>query len=229
MLESYYDVNQTENFEQLFGDLYIGKNPTPERNHYLILRFDFSGIVTGQGKERFYESFDSYITTKVNLFLKRYLDLFHIDELPESNRRAESAITFLDTLLHKKAHKIYILIDEYDNFANNLIKPTGAGSDDMNYNTMVKSESYLRTFYKTLKQFVQNQTAHVFMTGVSPIMLDDLASGFNITTNITTNKDFNEMVGFTEEEVINILKQTGIDDTDLWQHHPLYRIRAANS
>lgn len=218
MLECYYDINRKDKFEELFGDLYIGKNPTPEKNDYLILRFDFSTLVTGQGKARFYKSFDNYITDRVNAFFRYYSDLLKINELPREKHKAELSISYLFSILKGTKYKLYLLIDEYDNFANNLIKPIDtltSDSDDFNYNTLIKSESYLRTFFKTLKEFVQNYPSRLFMTGVSPIMLDDLSSGFNITTNITINEKFNGILGFTHEEVRGILMQTGIDNAEI--------------
>ncbi len=176
MLECYYDINRTEEFEQLFGDLYIGKNPTPERNRYLVLSFDFSGIVTNQGIERFYESIDNYIADQVNSFIKKYSQILEINELPKDKCKAEIAIGYIDSLLKNTRQKIYVLIDEYDNFANDLIKPLDTQSKDiLNYNTAIKSEGYLRTFYKKLKTLANSGSNRVFMTGVSPIMLDDLA------------------------------------------------------
>jgi len=212
MLECYYDIKRSQQFEQLFGDLYVGGNPTPEKNQYLILSFDFSGIVTNQGIERFYESFDKYISGRVNSFINIYEEYLGVNELPLTERKADLAINYLIEINRKANQKLYILIDEYDNFANDLIKPINTqGFQDLSYETIIKSEGYVRTFYKTLKKLVTTNTARVFLTGVSPIMLDDLASGFNITTNITTKRKFNEMLGFTQAEVIAILKSAEIE------------------
>jgi len=216
MLENYYDINKKDRFDELFGDLYIGKNPTKERNQYLILSFDFSGIVTNQGIKRFYESFDNYVSGTVKNFIEIYSSYLGTKTLPDKQRKGDLAINYLINTSKKAQQKLYILIDEYDNFANDLIKPIDSLSkDDLNYNTAIKSEGYLRSFYKKLKILAKTTSNRVFMTGVSPIMLDDLASGFNVTKNITTHPKFNAMLGFTESEVIDILKQVGISGTEL--------------
>ena len=217
MLEYYYDIYTKDRFDELFGDLYIGKNPTPEKNQYLILNFDFSGLVTTQGEERFYESFDFYIAGRINSFIYKYQDLLKTDHLPEKFYKADLAINFLIDINRKVNLKTYIIIDEYDNFANDLIKPIGRNTpaDELDYYKLIKSEGYVRSFYKILKKFVTESNTRVFMTGVSPIMLDDLASGFNITTNITVREGFNEMLGFTNQEVSNILRQFDIDDAEI--------------
>jgi hypothetical protein len=217
MLEYYYDIYTRDRFDKLFGDLYIGKNPTAEKNHYMILSLDFSGIVTNQGAARFYKSFDNYIVQTIEAFIYKYRDITGFDELPARYRQAEAAISFLISKFQNTKQKIYVLIDEYDNFANDLIKPIYSNNteEELDYIKVIKSDSYVRTFYKTLKKLVKEYTSRVFMTGVSPIMLDDLASGFNITTNITIRKEFNEMLGFTDVEVIHILRQLDIDDSEL--------------
>ncbi len=217
MLETYYDVYTKDQFDSLFGDLYIGKNPTPEKNQYLILKFDFSGIITNQGEQRFYQSFDNYIVMVIEAFIQKYSDIIGFKELPARYQQAEASINFLISKFQYIQSQIYILIDEYDNFANDLIKPIGKRSQkaELEYEKLIHSEGYVRSFYKILKKMATQFRTRVFLTGVSPIMLDDLASGFNITTNITVSKTFNEMMGFTEEEVINILRQTEINKSEL--------------
>ena len=217
MLETYYDVYTKNQFDSLFGDLYIGKNPTPEKNQYLILKFDFSGIITNQGEQRFYQSFDNYIVMVIEAFIQKYSDIIGFKELPARYQQAEASINFLISKFQYIQSQIYILIDEYDNFANDLIKPIGKRSQkaELEYEKLIHSEGYVRSFYKILKKMATQFRTRVFLTGVSPIMLDDLASGFNITTNITVSKTFNEMMGFTEEEVINILRQTEINKSEL--------------
>jgi len=214
MLEYYYDIYTKDRFDELFGDLYIGKNPTTERNQYMILNLDFSGIVTNQGTARFYRSFDNYIVQTIEAFIYKYRDITGFDELPARYRQAEAAISFLISKFQNTKQKMYVLIDEYDNFANDLIKPIYSNNteEELDYIKIIKSDSYVRTFYKTLKKLVKESNSRVFMTGVSPIMLDDLASGFNITTNITIREEFNEMLGFTDDEVIHILQQSEIDN-----------------
>jgi len=219
MLENYYDINKQDNFDELFGDLYIGKNPTASKNSYLVLTLDFSGLVTNQGKERFYESFNGMIVNEVQLFLSKYTSYLSDDTLGEEHKKADSSIDFLKRVLTKSDRKILILIDEYDNFANDLITYStqakkGDKEAELRYEDLVHADGYVRSFYKKLKALARSCNTRVFMTGVSPIMLDDMASGFNITTNLTTEPELNEMLGFTEEEVVSIMEQLKMGSTD---------------
>lgn len=206
MLENYYDINKKKKFDTLFGDLYIGKNPTKERNGYLVLRLSFASILTSEGKERLIESFDSGVMSKVRTFLEVYKDILEVRDLPDDVAGAEIAIGYVTELAKKSGQKIFIVIDEYDNFVNDLI---GQGNQDL-YFDLLSSEGYVRTFYKAIKDGTVTNISRVFMTGVSPIMLDDLTSGFNITTNLTMEKSLNEMMGFTEEETRNLLRKLNV-------------------
>ncbi len=207
MLESYYDLNKKDKFDKLFGDLYIGKNPTPSKNSYLTLMFSFAGIVTNLGKDKLIESFTGEVTIKIDFFVQRYSHIFHVEHLPEEHKTADKAIRFVINQAKKYNQSIYILIDEYDNFANDLISM----NNDELYKELMQGEGFVRTFYKTLKESCQQSNARVYMTGVSPIMLDDLASGFNITTNLTIEPALNEIMGFNAEEVDSIFNLYGIE------------------
>ena len=202
ILENYYDIERKEAFDDLFSGLWIHENPTAERNAYLVLRLDFSGIETDKGKDELFNSFLWKVKMKAREFINRY-DAYCVQGSAQVIENAESPSAVIDslcTLLKEK--QIYLLIDEYDNFANDLI---GANDDTLYYDILSKT-GFVRTFYEAIKSGAQEGAiSRIFMTGVSPIMLDDLTSGFNIAKNITLERAYNQSLGFTEGEVGEML------------------------
>jgi hypothetical protein len=201
-LEHYYDIEKKNAFDELFKGLWIHENPTKERNSYLVLRFDFSGIETDKGKEVLFNSFLWKVKMKVREFVNRY-GAYYTQGSTQVIENAESPSAVIDglcTLIKEK--QIYLLIDEYDNFANDLI---GANEDTLYYEILSKT-GFVRTFYEAIKSGAQEGAiSRIFVTGVSPIMLDDLTSGFNIASNITLDKEFNDSLGFTQSETEAIM------------------------
>jgi hypothetical protein len=198
MLDNYYDMNKKDKFDHLFGDLYIGKNPTREKNSYLTLFLSFAGIETSLGIGKLIQSFDDKVVLKVKSFIEKYSKILEIKDENINISNAVNAISYLFDKVNQKNQKLYIIIDEYDNFSNEIL----AKNDENLYKDLLHNEGYIRTFYKSVKEGALLGNLKIFMTGISPIMLDDLTSGFNITTNITTREEFNEMLGFTEEELL---------------------------
>ncbi|MDR0606454.1 MAG: ATP-binding protein [Bacteroidales bacterium] len=213
MLSNYYDINQADNFEQLFGDLYIGKHPTPKHNTYMVLNLDFSGLNTTT-EEAFTVSLSGEIQDNVRDFLNNYKHLFpegdvyskQIDiEQPgvASLRKAFQAANAVNK-------KLFIIIDEYDHFANDFIAQ-GTPTGDEAYYHVVSANGIIRDFYETLKKGNKTVIDRVIITGITPIMLDDITSGFNISDNLTLHKKYNELLGFTQEEVNTLMEEIGID------------------
>ena len=189
MLHHYYDVLDKDKFEELYGDLYIGKHPTEERNSYLIIHLNFA--VVNAELNNYRKSLDAHCNTEFNYFCDVYADYLPKGLKEEMNRK-NGAVEQLDYLYKEcKKHdlKIYLFIDEYDHFTNKIL--SGAG--------------YLRNFFDTIKSGTDSSIKRCFVTGVSPVTMDDLTSGFNIGTNYSTSPEFNELVGFTEEDVRQML------------------------
>ena len=202
MLENYYDINKKDKFESLFGNLYIGKNPTPERNSYLILHLNFAMI--SAGLDNYKKGLDAHCNNKFNSFCSRYAHLLPPDIKEEMNQK-EDAVAQLGFLCDKCAEaglKIYLFIDEYDHFTNQILAHK---EHETRYCEQTHGEGYLRHFFDTIKGAAGDSLGRVFVTGVSPVTMDDLTSGFNIGTNYSLSQEFNEMVGFTEEEVREML------------------------
>ena len=202
MLHHYYDINAADKFERLYGDLYIGKHPTPNRNKYLIIYLNFAVINADLGNYR--NAMDSICNNAFSFFCDVYAQYLPEGIKEEMNKR-NGCVEQLDYIYReaeKTGAKIYLFIDEYDHFTNHILSDA-ARLDE--YKSETHGTGYLRTFFDTIKSGTYSSIEHVFVTGVSPVTLDDLTSGFNIGTNYTLSYGFNEMVGFTEQEVREML------------------------
>ncbi|MGM9675967.1 MAG: AAA family ATPase [Bacteroidaceae bacterium] len=202
MLRHYYDVNQTDKFNRLYGDLYIGQHPTPNHNKYLIINLNFAVVNADLGN--YQSSLDEHCNIAFNDccdFYKQYLPQGVRDEM-NKRKGCVGQLEYLYREAYKAGVKIYLFIDEYDHFTNHILSDA-ARIDE--YRKETHGTGYLRTFFDTIKAGTDSSIERVFVTGVSPVTLDDLTSGFNIGTNYSLDYGFNEMVGFTEQEVREML------------------------
>mgnify|MGYP000112743633 FL=1 len=202
VLENYYDKNKKESFEKLYGNTYIGKNPTKLKNSYCILRFNFSGIDTST-EEATIRGFKKEVASSIEVFINRYNLEFHVNKEDEAENILDNL--FKSFYIQKPQDKIYVIIDEYDHFANELL-----GFNTEQFRNLVSKNGKVRKWYEILKEGTETVVDRIFITGVAPITLDSLTSGFNIGTDITQDEEFNEMIGFTEEELKEILKNQEI-------------------
>ena len=215
MLESYYDRNQTDDFERVFGGLEICRQPTANRGRYVVVRFNFSTF--GSMPANLEREFDEYCRRHVRDAVEDNPDLF--PDAAFDRIQAPTTINGqLDELfLHARREGIplYVLIDEYDNFANTIL--AGAGADA--YHAFTHGGGFYRSFFATLKAGTENGSVErLFVTGVSPVTMDDVTSGFNIGANLSLRAEFNEMLGFTEDEVRRMLetyRDLGVFDQDV--------------
>ncbi len=208
MLEHYYDVKRSGEFDALFGKLCIGQHPTPLKNSYQVLLMDFSGIATG-AHELLIQNFDHKVSNAIRAFLVRY-------GYPDSAQREIDTETSPQARISAffrlaSAHKILLLIDEYDHFANSLLV-----EDRTLFQSVMGKGGFVRSFYEVLKSATMTGVLdRLFITGVTPLMLDSLTSGFNMTENLSTHRDFNTVMGFTHAETRQLLQplvnQCGLD------------------
>ena len=202
VLQHYYDVRTKDKFDELFGDLYIGKYPTRDRNSYLVLYLNFSGIVCELSNYR--EGLDAHCQICFDYFCEVYADLLP-QGIKERLDEKDGAVNQLDFLYHeceRAGRDIYLFIDEYDHFTNAIL----ADPESLHrYTNETHGEGYLRAFFNKIKAGTYSSIKRCFITGVSPVTMDDLTSGFNIGTNYSLTSEFNEMMGFTEEEVREML------------------------
>ena len=212
VLEHYYDVNSKSKFNKLFGDLYIGKNPTLLKNSYLVLRLNFSGLNT-ENKEKLENSFRLSLVNDIVEFIFKYKNIFEnayeLEKEINQIQDIKSIFKFITKKVQNSGKKLYLIIDEYDHFANDII----AMGDDKLYKDIIRATGFVRDFYETIKIGTESTIDRIFITGISPVMLDDLTSGFNIASNLTLDPKLNDMMGFTEEEVEKAIDKLGIEVT----------------
>ncbi|QTA80088.1 AAA ATPase-like domain-containing protein [Desulfonema limicola] len=209
ILECYYNIAQKQDFEKLFGHTWIGKNPTPLRNSFFVLHLDFS-IVDSTGdiadiEKSFNHICNIYLQSVARRYKKWFKDMIEID----FNIQASANLTsILNTISDFDLPRLYVIIDEYDNFANQLV----VSHKDVLYRELTSESSFLKTFFKTLKEGRKTGAVfNVFITGVLPITIDDLASSFNIARFITLNQEFENMLGFTQSEVDALIDEIYAD------------------
>ncbi|MEZ4659049.1 MAG: AAA family ATPase [Caldilineaceae bacterium] len=204
-LQHYYDINRQAQFEQLFGGTYIGDHPTAERNSYLVMFFNFA--LVNPSVDKVEASFEDNGYVEIASFLRRYERFFTESERQAvlDGRNTEARLRRIFDFATEKELKIYLLIDEYDNFANTVL--TTAGQEA--YHNLTHGEGFFRHFFNLLKGATAGQIAglsRLYITGVSPVTMDDVTSGFNIGDNLSIDAQFNELVGFTEAETRAILE-----------------------
>ncbi|MDR2579293.1 MAG: ATP-binding protein [Chitinispirillales bacterium] len=208
VLENYYDLNRKGKFSSIFSDLYIGKNPTPEQGTYAVIKFNFSGL-NADSHDKFEVSFSGRVEDCVIEFLSRYRSIFPNAERDINHiRERKAAINSLNIAYAAAGDagvSIFVIIDEYDHFANNLI------AMGETYIKEVKAGGIVRAFYESLKAGTDSVVKRIFITGITPLMINDLTSGFNMADDLTVDPRYNEMLGFTREEVEWIMRETGVD------------------
>jgi len=204
MLEHYYDVNRTDQFNALFGHLAIGQNPTPLHNQYFIMKWDFS-LVKAQGDVREIEAaLHRHINDCIEEFALRYqAHLTHPIRIESDNALSSWRSALM--AVSQTPRKLYLLIDEYDNFANDVLM---TGRQQAFYEALLYGEGVLKQLFKGVKAAAGGQGLdRVFITGVSPVVLSDMTSGYNVGEDIYLKAAFNDLCGFTEAEIAAVLER----------------------
>ena len=205
LLENYYDRRAADEFEAIFGGTHLGRQPTENRHRYVVLRFDFS--MFDDTLETLQQRFETYCHLELNHALRRNRDLFpqevsqHILSPPSIDAKLAALFLYAED----EGIPLYVLIDEYDNFANTILAYHGAAT----YQSFTHGGGFYRNFFATLKAGAGRSGGgleRMFITGVSPITMDDVTSGFNIGSNISLEPRFDQMLGFTEDEVRHLLE-----------------------
>ncbi len=205
MLRAYYDIRNKDTFLNLFGDLWIGEHPTPLQGKFLVLYLDFSQV--GGNVEQLEDRFNRYCKVRLDSFVDIYRQYYSADFV-QKVLDAEDAVDKL-VLINDESKKLnlstYLIIDEYDNFTNTVLNEQG----EKVYWAITHAEGFYRDIFKKFK----GNFERIFITGVSPVTLDDVTSGFNIGWHISTKGEFNQMLGFSTEDVREIFtyyKENGL-------------------
>ncbi len=198
ILGYYYDLNYADRFEEFFSHTWIGQNSTGNQNSYMVISLNFSVIDVGKSVSDIEYSFKLHCNYPIKYLAERYSSF--LKDMPEINIMDTVAENLGKLLRYLKLHNLpplYIIIDEYDNFANQLV----TANKDQLYRELTADNGFFKTFFKTLKEGRETGAiANVFITGVLPITMDDMASGFNVASFITLNPQFENMLGFTQAE-----------------------------
>lgn len=207
-LMNYYDIDQADEFERLFGQLAIGKNPTPLHNQYLVLKWDFSNIESQGTIHEIRTSLYNHINVRIRNFLLTYgARLSHPVEI-----NPDDALASFESLLgavRTAGYKLYLFIDEYDNFANEVMmapRRMAMEGNHQRYHDLVAGEGLLKTLFKNIKSAGAGEGLdRVFLTGVSPIVMNDVTSGANTTKDVTWHPYLHDLCGFREAEVRSLV------------------------
>lgn len=193
MLHAYYDCRTKDKFQEWFGDLWIGKHPTPLQGRYQVMHLDFSQV--GGSIENLEEKFNFYLGVQLNGFIRDYLDFYSekVQKQVEDAKDAGGKLAIIQSEARSKGYPLYLIIDEYDNFTNTVLNEQG---EDV-YWAITHAEGFYRDIFKKFKGSFER----IFMMGVSPVTLDDVTSGYNIGWHISTKEEFNQMLGFSTEDV----------------------------
>ena len=212
-LELYYDLYYKDISKKILKETYIGQNPTKERSQYFMLKFNFSAV--NPEIEKVELSFEEHCNEQYVEFIDKYNSLLpdNFEADLKQRQTAYSKLEFIYTKIKSSGYKLYIIIDEYDNFANTIL--SGSNGKER-YKRLTQGEGFFRHFFNKLKVGTSGIDAPItrtFITGVSPVTMDDVTSGYNIGDNITTNPQLNEIIGFTNNELDTLLehyKQAGV-------------------
>ena len=216
MLRSYYDILERDKFQELFKGLWIADHPTKEQGQFQVMYFDYSRI--GGNSSVLEKNFDEYCCDIVDDFAKKYYPFYEDDFISQVTHRNgfRAKFNYVDLCAKRLGHKLYLIIDEYDNFTNTVLNEEGEAI----YHALTHAEGFYRDIFKLFK----GMFARILMMGVSPVTMDDLTSGYNIATFITMWPNFNLMLGFSEEEVREMIryykregKLEGMDEEELME------------
>ena len=193
MMRAYYDKSMADEFDKLFGDLWVSQHPTPLKNRYQVLYLDFSRA--GSNLERLEENFNTYCCQRLDDFIDTYRADYPADKVEDFLHLDQSTAKFnlLNNMAQKLRHPLFLIVDEYDNFTNIVLNEQGEAV----YHAITHADGFYRDTFKLFKGMFER----IFLTGVSPVTLDDLTSGFNIGWHLSTNPRFDKMLGFSTEDV----------------------------
>jgi hypothetical protein len=206
MLENYYDVAKADEFDKLFGDLAIGKNPTPKHNQYLVMKWDFANISPDGDSKQIERNLSDYLNERFQDFANYYQSILQISIFCNPLNPIASFLSLLRAV-RTTPYQLYLLIDEYDNFANEVMMGTHEISNSR-YDALTSAESFLKTVFKAVKSATSGQgLERVFITGVSPVLMTDITSSYNVAEDIYLKYQFNDLCGFKESELADIVNK----------------------
>lgn len=210
IMEAYYDLHYKDQFEELFKGTWIYDHPTTERGQYLVFALNFSAV--DPGSDKLEASFLNLVNVNAIAFIQKYYnylstykELDYYNELIKESRSASDTLTILLNLCKSAGQKFLMIIDEYDNFANTILSTMGKDA----YHELTRGAGFFRSFFNVLKSGTSSMDSSItrsFITGVSPITMDDVTSGYNIGKNVSLHPAFSQALGFTKDNVIAMIE-----------------------
>ncbi|HOW76479.1 MAG TPA: AAA family ATPase, partial [Candidatus Competibacteraceae bacterium] len=204
-LENYYDLAKAGDFERLFGKLKIGQNPTPLHNRYFILKLNFSVVDPSGDRDAIRRALFDHLNVRITDVIGRYAEWLgdRVCVLPDNGI---ASFQSLISVVSQTPYKLYLLIDEYDNFANEVMISRERGKP--RYQELVEGEGIIKTFFKAVKDGAEGRGVdRVFITGVSPVVLSDMTSGYNVVKILSHRPEYDDLLGFTADEIQATLEQ----------------------
>ena len=210
MLENYYDLAKADKFEPLFGHLKIGSHPTPKHNHYLVMKWDFSMISPQGNRDEVKAAVHNHLNECIDSFAEKYQSVLskaiHLNP-HDALASFQSALTSFQST----PYQLYLLIDEYDNFANEVMMNPRI-KNQVHYEELLYGEGLVKSIFKVVKGAAAGRGLDkVFITGVSPMVLSDITSGYNVAKNVYFHPSLNDLCGFTETEISEIVSTIALD------------------
>jgi hypothetical protein len=204
-LANYYDLRRADDFDMLFGALAIGREPTPLRNRYFVLQWNFSSVTASGSVREIGESLHEHVSTQAKVFARQYKEI--LQGPIEAEGTPDRVLSSLLSLVSETPYKLYLLIDEYDNFVNEVM-----AKDAATYRALFENDGPFKELFKRVKSATEGEgLERVFATGVSPVALNDLTSGFNVSTDVSHKSTLATLCGFRETEVEDLLGQIAAD------------------
>jgi hypothetical protein len=205
-LENYYDLAKADEFDRLFGHLAIGRNPTPKRNQYFVMKWDFSAVDPSGDAEQIRRALQGHINDQIEQFAGYYQPWLS-QPIAVNPDNALSSFQRMLNAVRLTPHRLYLLIDEYDNFANEILMG-GQSASRPRYESLLQGEGMLKAVFKMVKAAAAGWGLdRVFITGVAPVVLSDMTSGYNVAENIYLRRQFHDLCGFTEVEISRALAE----------------------
>jgi hypothetical protein len=200
-LANYYDLRRKSEFDELFGGLSIGAEPTPRRNSYFVLQWNFSSVTAGGSVREIAESLHQHVSDQVEAFVSDYEG--HLEARVKLGAGPDTVLTSLLSAIRKTPYKLYLLIDEYDNFVNEVM-----AKDVKTYRALFDNDGPFKELFKRVKSATEGEgLERLFVTGVSPMALNDLTSGFNVSTDVSLEPALASLCGFSEDELRGLLRR----------------------
>ena len=203
MLDCFYDISYKDDYDEIFKGTKIIEKNLPSHNTYHVIDFEFSNI-SGKTSEQLVESFSKNVLNSIKLFLDKYKEVDFDVEQHRKDPPGDLIDAFFTSckIAFKGNQDLYVIIDEYDNFATEILSK----NRDL-FKAITNADGFLKAFYKAIKKHTNTVVAKTFITGVSSVSLDSLTSGFNIAKNVTCDPRLNEFAGFTKDELIGLIEK----------------------